>query len=173
MSPVPTPAIALLVLDVDGVLTDGTVALMPDGAEVRSLHFHDLDAVTRARSAGVAVVVLTGEATPSVRRFVDRFGITDGEWGAKDKVAGIERLAARSGIPVERMCFVGDADRDASALARVGIGVAPRDATARARAAADHVVDVPGGGGVVHAVVELLVGLGAIPTDGEQEVVAR
>jgi YrbI family 3-deoxy-D-manno-octulosonate 8-phosphate phosphatase len=148
--------IRLIVLDVDGVLTDGTVLLLPSGDEPRSVHFHDLDAVAAARRDGMAIGVLSGEATPAVRRVAERFGISDAIWGAKDKLAGLRDLSDRLGIEVEETCYVGDADRDGPALEAAGIGLAPADATVVARAAADHVLTARGGHGVVAEAVALL-----------------
>lgn len=148
--------IRLLVLDVDGVLTDGTVLLCESGDELRAIHFHDLDAVTRVMRRGVGVAILSGEQTASSRRVAARFGIDDAVWGTKDKLAGLHGLAERWDVPVSEICYVGDGDRDAPALAAAGLGLAPADATTRAREAADHVLTACGGRGAAAAAVELL-----------------
>jgi 3-deoxy-D-manno-octulosonate 8-phosphate phosphatase (KDO 8-P phosphatase) len=148
--------IRLIVLDVDGVLTNGTVLLLPSGDEARSVHFHDLDAVAKARRLGIATAVLSGEETPAVQRVAQRFGISEAILGAKDKLAGLHELTHRLGIPMEETCYVGDADRDGPALEAAGIGLAPSDATAAARAAADHVLATRGGHGVVEDAITLL-----------------
>jgi YrbI family 3-deoxy-D-manno-octulosonate 8-phosphate phosphatase len=145
-----------LVLDVDGVITDGTVLLLPSGDEVRSVHFRDLDAVTKVRQHGVEVAILSGESSPSSHAVAQRFGIEEAVWGAKDKLAALKELTQRRGVPIDETCYVGDADRDAPALAAVGIGLAPADASAMARAAADHALDTGGGRGAVAEAVELL-----------------
>lgn len=162
--------IRLLVLDIDGVITDGTVLLTESGDDLRAVHFHDLDAVARVRRRGLGVAVLSGEDTPASRRVAARFGITDATWGAKDKLAGLDTLAARLGVPVEEMCYVGDADRDAAALAAVGLGLAPADATTRARAAAAVVLPVGGGRGAVAAAVELLEREHELPGEPEEDL---
>jgi 3-deoxy-D-manno-octulosonate 8-phosphate phosphatase (KDO 8-P phosphatase) len=148
--------IRLIVLDVDGVLTDGTILLLPGGDEARSVHFHDLDAVAALGRYGVATAVLSGEETPCVQRVAQRFGISEAVWGASDKLVGLRDLTSRLGIAMEQTCYVGDADRDGPALEAAGIGLAPSDATAAARAAADHVLAARGGHGVVEEVVALL-----------------
>jgi 3-deoxy-D-manno-octulosonate 8-phosphate phosphatase (KDO 8-P phosphatase) len=148
--------IRLIVLDVDGVLTDGTVLLLPNGDEARSVHFHDLDAVAAAIGHGISIAVLSGEESPAVQRVAQRFGISEAIWGAKDKLAGLRELTNRLGIAMEETCYVGDADRDGPALEAAGIGLAPSDATAGARAAADHVVAARGGHGVVGETMALL-----------------
>jgi YrbI family 3-deoxy-D-manno-octulosonate 8-phosphate phosphatase len=148
--------VSLVVLDVDGVLTDGTVLLMPDGNEVRSVHFHDLDAVAGLRRRGIPVAVLSGEDTAGVKRVAERFGIDETVWGAKDKLPALLDLTDRLGIVVDETCYVGDADRDAPALQAVGIGFAPSDGTPSARAAADHVLASPGGRGAVAEAIAML-----------------
>jgi 3-deoxy-D-manno-octulosonate 8-phosphate phosphatase (KDO 8-P phosphatase) len=148
--------IRLLVLDVDGVITDGTVLLLESGDEARSVHFHDLDAVGRARRQGLEVAVLSGENSPGGHRIARRFGIDHASWGAKDKLPALEQLAGRLGVGMHEICYVGDADRDGPALAAAGIGLAPADATPVARAAADHVLDARGGRGAVAAAVAFI-----------------
>lgn len=158
--------IRLIVLDVDGVLTDGTVLLLPSGDEPRSVHFHDLDAVAAARRQGIAVAVLSGEKTPAVQRVAQRFGICEAIWGATDKLAGLRELTTKLGIAMEETCYVGDADRDGPALEAAGIGLTPSDATAAARAAADHVLGARGGHGVVEEAMGLLQSIDARPGGG-------
>ena len=148
--------IRLLVLDVDGVITDGTVLLLASGDEVRSVHLHDLDAVARVRRQGLDVAIVSGENSHAGHRVAERFGIDEAVWGAKEKLAALQDVTRRLGVDLGETCYVGDADRDAPALEAVGIGLAPADATATARAAADHVLDTVGGRGAVAAAVTLL-----------------
>jgi 3-deoxy-D-manno-octulosonate 8-phosphate phosphatase (KDO 8-P phosphatase) len=148
--------IRLLVLDIDGVLTDGTILLLPSGDDVRSVHFHDLDAVARVQRLGVHVAILSGEDSPGSHRVAHRFGIGDAVWGAKDKLASLADLTTRLGVALSETCYVGDADRDAPALQAAGIGMAPADGTPAARTAADHVLDAVGGRGVVAEAVTWL-----------------
>jgi len=150
--------ISLLVLDVDGVLTDGTVLLDEDGREAKTLFFRDVDAVFAARRAGVRVALLSGEATPLVDVIAGRLEVEAVRAGRKDKDAAIEELAAELGIPLEAVCYVGDAARDAPALALVGLGLAPADAAHAAQDAADRVLDAPGGRGAVEEAVAVVLG---------------
>ncbi|MGH8984774.1 MAG: HAD hydrolase family protein [Acidimicrobiia bacterium] len=160
--------IRLLVLDVDGVITDGTVLLFASGDEVRSVHFHDLDAVARVRRSGLDVGIVSGENSPGGHRVAERFGIDEAVWGAKDKLAALHDLTSRLGVDLRETCYLGDADRDAPALEAVGIGLAPADATATARAAADHVLDAVGGRGAVAAAVILLERTCHLPEEGKR-----
>lgn len=151
-----TRHIRLLVLDLDGVITDGTVLLLPHGDEARSVHFHDLDAVTKVRQHGVDVAILSGENSASGHHVAERFGIGETVWGAKDKLPALQDLTMRLGVGINETCYVGDSDRDAPALEAAGIGLAPADGTAMAREAADHVLEARGGHGAVAEAVTLL-----------------
>jgi D-sedoheptulose 7-phosphate isomerase len=149
----------ILALDIDGVLTDGRAALAASGEEEKRIDFHDLDAVTQARRAGFALALVTGEDTPAVDRIARRFGVEQVVRGAKDKVAALNALSAQLGVPLERFCYIGDSDRDAPALARVGLGLAPANATPAAKAAAHRVLSRAGGEGAVAEAVALLLRL--------------
>jgi YrbI family 3-deoxy-D-manno-octulosonate 8-phosphate phosphatase len=153
VSPVP---IRLIVLDIDGVLTDGTVQLFACGDEVRSLHFRDADAVAAAQRRGVTVAVLSGEESAGVKRVAERLGISEGFFGAKEKLGRLRDLTSELGFEMEETCYVGDADRDAPALLAAGISFAPSDGSVAARSAANHVLVSPGGRGVAAEAVEFL-----------------
>jgi len=154
-------AIELLAFDVDGVLTDGTAVLAADNHEGKRISFRDLDAVNRAKRAGLAIALITGEDTPAVDQMAHRFGIPQVIRGAKDKLAALEKLASQMGLPLEAICYVGDDDRDAPALSRVGLGLAPANASPTAKAAAHRVLRSAGGFGAVAEAVSLLLQLRA------------
>jgi 3-deoxy-D-manno-octulosonate 8-phosphate phosphatase (KDO 8-P phosphatase) len=156
--------IRALVLDVDGVLTDGLVRLDEDGRETKTLFFRDLDALGDARRAGLVVALLTGESTRLVDVLARRLEVEHVRSGAKDKAAGLEDLRADLGVAADELCYVGDADRDAPALVLAGLGLAPADATSAARTAADAVLDARGGRGAVAEAVALVLARNADAT---------
>lgn len=145
--------IEVLALDIDGVLTDGTVSLKGDD---KRISFHDLDAVTQARGRGLRLALVTGEDNVLVDEIAARFRIDEVTKGAKDKVAALRALSARWEIPLGAFCYVGDSDRDGPAMAMVGLGVAPANGTVLAKEGADVVVSRPGGSGVVSQVLPLI-----------------
>jgi D-sedoheptulose 7-phosphate isomerase len=151
-------AIRVLALDVDGVLTDGS-ANNAEPTEGKRFSFQDLDAITRVKHAGVTVAIVTGEQGPSVDGIAARFGVERVVRGAKDKAAALDALANDLGVPLDAVCYIGDGDRDAPALSRVGLGLAPANATPSAKAAVDRVLTLPGGGGAVAEAVRLLLDL--------------
>ena len=151
--PSPRIPMQLLVLDIDGVLTDGTVAA--GDASARRVHVRDLDALTRAREAGLEVAFLTGEPPDEVSRVVERCGGGTAVYNAKDKALALRGLAVDKGVPLEAVCYVGDARRDAAALEIAGLGLVPADAHPLAKAAAG-VLSVGGGRGAVAEAVDTL-----------------
>ena len=153
--------IDVLALDIDGVLTNGRVGITENGEERKEIAFRDLDAIFAARRAGVSVALVTGEQGPLVDAIARRIGADHVLSGAKDKHAAIHELAGRLSRQPARICFVGDADRDALAFGSVGLGLAPCDASPRARAEAHRVLSAPGGQGAVAEAVNLVLELRA------------
>jgi len=154
--PTPRSPISLVLLDVDGVLTDGTVRYSARGDEEKSLFMRDVDAVFEARRCGLLVGLVTGEETQWVEFIARRLAIEVMVQGAKDKLAAVQQLARAEGIGLDAVCYVGDSDRDAPALAAVGLGLAPHDASAKAKRAAAMVLSSPGGRGAVAETVRLV-----------------
>ncbi len=146
----------VLALDIDGVLTDGNGVLDPSQVHEPRFDFHDLDAVNEVRRSGVILALVTGEDTELVDRIAGRFGVEHVLRGTKDKVSGLETLSIKLGIPLDNFCYVGDSDRDAPALSRVGLGLAPVNSTPKAKAAAHRLLSRPGGAGAVAEAVALL-----------------
>jgi len=139
-----------LVLDIDGVLTDGTDQV--SGGDKR-IYLRDIDALTRLRKQGVPIAYLTGEDGRDAEMIVERCGGGHAVYGAKDKQEGMHRLAKILDARLSDICYIGDADRDVAAMNLVGIALAPADASPRARDAADHVLRSCGGRGAVEEAV--------------------
>jgi len=146
----------VLVLDIDGVLTDGSVGTGPGGG--RRVHLRDIDALTRAREAGIRIAFLTGESAKEVGWIVARCAGGEVLYGAKDKGRGLAELAEKLGVPTTGICYVGDAPRDVGALKTAGLGLAPSDADGKAKNAASIILENPGGRGAVAEAVEILKG---------------
>jgi len=148
--------IKLLALDIDGVLTDGRTTLGVRGPVRKRLAFPDLDAINAAKRAGLVVALVTGESDASVDLVAARTGVELVRRGAKNKLAVIRNLARKQRLSLSEICFVGDGNRDAPALAKVGLAFAPSNATFAAKHAAHRVLEQRGGHGVVSESVRLL-----------------
>lgn len=149
--------IKLIVLDIDGVLTDGRVVIDNNNNEYKSLNYHDMDGITLLKQKGVNIALLTGEDTPFVDTIAKRLGITNIIKGAKDKEKALKQLSEYTQVPLENICYIGDADRDINALKLCGLSIVPQDATKKAKESALVILKSKGGDGVVHEVIEYLI----------------
>jgi 3-deoxy-D-manno-octulosonate 8-phosphate phosphatase (KDO 8-P phosphatase) len=149
----PLKAIAL---DVDGVLTDGSVWWGPDGAEWKRFSFADIMGVSLARKAGLEVTLISGEDSPLVDRFAAKFHLADITKGCKDKAAALRAFAERQGFDLSEICFMGDDVNDLSAMRLAGLAAAPADARPAARSQADLVTLASGGNGAVRELVDVI-----------------
>lgn len=162
----PRLRIRVLVLDVDGVLTDGRVLLDEQGRENKSLCYRDIDAVFQARREGLRVALVTGERSPIVDVIACRLAIRTVVSGAKDKALALEKVCSRLRTTMDRVCYIGDSDRDAPALRQVGLGLAPADASPQARLSVHKVLTSRGGYG---AVAEALTLIRCLNTGGQED----
>ncbi|MFM9059455.1 MAG: KdsC family phosphatase [Planctomycetaceae bacterium] len=146
--------VELLLLDVDGVLTDGGVTLGPDGGESKTFHIRDGLGLRLWQRAGYRAGIVTGRTSRAVERRAAELGIDLVRQGVTDKGAAVTELAAACGLDLARTAFMGDDLPDLAALARCGVALAPADACAEVRAAAALVTGAPGGRGAVREAVE-------------------
>jgi D-sedoheptulose 7-phosphate isomerase len=156
--------IELLALDIDGVITDGKVSVSAHGEETKGIAIRDLDALAKARRAGLKLALVTGESGALVSAIAQRLNAELVLSGAKDKVVALRELSAETGVSLSAICFVGDADRDALAFPLVGLALCPADASLAARGKAHRVLEARGGEGAVAEAVELV-----LSTLAEQE----
>jgi 3-deoxy-D-manno-octulosonate 8-phosphate phosphatase (KDO 8-P phosphatase) len=118
--------------------------------------------VSLAIKAGLIVALVSGEDSPLVARFAEKFSITDVEAGCKDKARALREFAQRRGLALSEIAFMGDDVNDLSALAIAGLGAAPADAHPTAREAATLVTQRAGGRGAVRELVDSIVGKRAV-----------
>jgi 3-deoxy-D-manno-octulosonate 8-phosphate phosphatase (KDO 8-P phosphatase) len=150
------PTIRGLALDVDGVLTDGTFWWGPSGEEFKRFSFVDIMGVSRACKAGLIVALISGEDSPLIDRYAQKFAITDCFKGCRDKASALREFAERRGLPLAEICFMGDDVNDLSAMAIAGFSAAPPNAHRAAREQATLVTEHAGGLGAVREIVDLI-----------------
>lgn len=143
-------------MDVDGVLTDGTVWLDEDGGESKRIAFADIMGVSLGRRAGLSFALISGEGGKLFDAIAAKLGIADTYPGCKDKAAAVRDFAARHDLELAEVCFIGDDVNDVSALQICGLAVTPADGQPAARATATMVTSRPGGSGAVREVVDYL-----------------
>jgi 3-deoxy-D-manno-octulosonate 8-phosphate phosphatase (KDO 8-P phosphatase) len=148
--------VRLLVLDVDGVMTDGRIIMDHEGREIKAFDVRDGHGIKLLREVGIEVAVLTGRTSPVVQKRADDLGIPWVRQGVFDKVAACEEIAQAMGITGEETCFVGDDLVDIPLLKRVGLPICVADGAEEARRCALYVTRSPGGRGAVREVCDLL-----------------
>ncbi len=156
VSVVSSTEIRLLVLDVDGVLTDGTIFIDDDGRQIRGFHIQDGLGVTLWRSIGRQVAVLTSKRSPAVEARARMLGIDLIEQGAEDKLPGLQRLVSAAGVSLEETAYAGDDLLDAVVMRRVGYPIAVANAADEIKELAVYVTRRTGGQGAVREAVEHL-----------------
>lgn len=148
--------ITLLALDVDGVLTDGTLAINGDGSETKFFNSLDGHGIKMWQRAGLKVALISGRASPPTERRAEQLKIEYVFQDCHDKLPVIEQLADQLGISRENMVFVGDDLTDMPVMRYVGFSVAVANAVDEVKKCADYVTTRPGGGGAVREVIEYI-----------------
>jgi 3-deoxy-D-manno-octulosonate 8-phosphate phosphatase (KDO 8-P phosphatase) len=148
--------IRLLVLDVDGVLTDGRLHISATGEEVKVFHVRDGSGLVALQRAGVTVAIISGRASAAVTRRASELGIAHVHQGIGDKGAALDALCAELGLAQEEVACVGDDTPDLPMFDRAGIAVAVADAHPAAAARAHWVTQARGGRGAVRELCDLL-----------------
>jgi 3-deoxy-D-manno-octulosonate 8-phosphate phosphatase (KDO 8-P phosphatase) len=150
------PSIDALVMDVDGVLTDGTFLWSVSGEESKRFSFEDVMGLSLARRAGLKLGLISGEDSPLVDRFAEKIGIAKVYKGCKDKGVALRDFAESTATPLERISFIGDDINDLPAILIAGIGAAPANAQAAVKKAVAVVLSRGGGHGAVRELVEMI-----------------
>jgi 3-deoxy-D-manno-octulosonate 8-phosphate phosphatase (KDO 8-P phosphatase) len=148
--------IEMLVMDVDGVLTDGSIVYDDRGAEIKAFHVRDGSGLKMWLALGRKAAILTGRQSAVVARRGAELGLTDVVQGADDKLAAFDQLLATHGLRAEQAAYIGDDVPDLPVLRRCGLAVAVADACPEVCAVAQYVTGVSGGRGAVRETIELL-----------------
>ena len=146
----------LLCLDVDGVLTDGSIIIDATGGELKSFNVRDGLAIKAWLAQGCQIAVITGRGGEALRRRMDELGIEIVEEGISDKGKALSELLGKLGIPASRTAFMGDDLPDLSAFEVCGYPMAPADADTVVLERATWVSKRRGGAGAVREAIEHL-----------------
>ena len=149
-------AVRLLLLDVDGVLTDGRLFLSDSGEEFKAFHSRDGHGIKMLIASGVRVGLVTGRTSRVVQRRADNLGITLLVQGCHDKRAAVNRLLADEALAAAEAAFMGDDVIDLPAMEAVGLAIAVADAHPLVRSRAHWVTEQKGGCGAVRELCELI-----------------
>ena len=149
-------SIELLLLDVDGVLTDGSVIYGDPIVELKRFHVRDGSGLKLWRMAGKQAALISGRSSPAVDVRAMELGISPVLQGRSDKMPALREILQVTGLKPEQIAVMGDDIPDLPLFLNLGIGIAVADACAELRGVADYVTTVNGGRGAVREAIEWL-----------------
>lgn len=147
------PEIKIVLLDIDGVLTDGKVTIDSSGKELKKLDFKDLDGAFEIKRMGMKLGFITKEATEITNFFKERFQPDIFFNGTANKLEAIDTICKEHGVTRENICYVGDGKYDREGVAAVGLGACPQNAIVQVKEIAKVVLTKNGGDGCVWELV--------------------
>lgn len=148
--------IKLVVFDIDGVITDGTVIIDADGNEQKKINMKDIDAIYELHRRGMILAAITGEESEIVTYFERRFPWKYFYKGKKKKLDVIHEIEALENLNSDEICYIGDGKYDVEPLKYVGLGICPADAIDRAKSAAGIILQTGGGGGCLWEITDII-----------------
>lgn len=148
--------IRLLALDVDGVLTDGTLYIGPQGETFKVFSAQDGLGITTALKGGLIIALITGRNSEIVAERARELGISEVQQGIREKGEALCALAAKYNLTADETAYMGDDLNDLEALSAAGLSCAPADAVKDVRERVDYVAAASGGHGAVREVVETI-----------------
>ena len=148
--------VELLVLDVDGVLTDGTLIINTDGSESKFFNSLDGHGIRMWHRAGLLTAIISGRRSEATGIRAAQLEITHVFQGCHDKLPAFEKLLGRTGLSASEAVYIGDDVLDIPIMRRVGFAVAAANAVDELKGCCHYITSSPGGGGAVREVVEYI-----------------
>ena len=148
--------IRLLILDVDGVLSDGSLFVGDDGQEYKAFNSRDGHGIKMLQKYGVIIAIITGRTSQVVEHRMANLGVTHVYQGKLEKLPAYEELAAKLGIPAEETAYVGDDVVDLPVMRKIGLAIAVQDAHPLVQAHSHWQTPSHGGRGAARDVCEML-----------------
>ena len=148
--------IKLLLMDCDGVLTDGQLELLENGDEQKTFHARDGQGISLFHRAGWKTGIISGRTSSAVERRAQDLKMAYVRQYAKDKIAALEEIMAAAGVSADECAYIGDDVADIPVMRRVGFAVAVADAVEETKQAAHYVTELKGGRGAVREVADLI-----------------
>ena len=146
--------IRLIVMDVDGVMSESRLIYMEGNGEVRTFNIKDGMGITLARLAGLEVALISGRESVIVTRRAAELHITDVYQGVIRKLGTFFQILQKYGLDKEQACYIGDDINDLPIMREAGLAVAVADAVEDVKRAAHYVTHAPGGGGAVREIID-------------------
>lgn len=148
--------IKLLLMDCDGVLTDGRLYFGAAGEEIKVFHARDGQGIVDWHKAGFRSGIISGRNSPIVEMRAKQLGIEFIKQGRKDKAEAFVEILAESGVSPDEIAFVGDDTPDIQVFERVGFAVAVSNAHSMVKEAAHYITEIDGGRGAVREVIDVI-----------------
>ncbi len=148
--------VKLLLMDCDGVLTDGRLYFGPTGEELKVFHARDGQGLVDWHAAGFRSGIISGRNSPIVAMRAEQIGVEFVRQGQTDKVDAFNEILAAAAVSPDEVAYIGDDTPDVVLLKRVGLAVAVADAVDEARGIAHYVTTQNGGQGAVRELIQLL-----------------
>lgn len=148
--------IKLLALDVDGVLTDGTIYISPAGEVFKGFNAKDGMGISCALRNNLQIAVITGRQSPIVERRCEELGIKLFMQGVKDKRLALQQMAQKLGLTREEIAYMGDDLNDIPAFKASGLSLVPADGSIEVLAVADIITKAKGGRGAVREAITMI-----------------
>ncbi|GAB4344720.1 MAG: 3-deoxy-manno-octulosonate-8-phosphatase KdsC [Gammaproteobacteria bacterium] len=148
--------VRLIIFDVDGVLTDGSLLFSEAGEELKLFNARDGHGIKMAQRSGIEIAVLSGRRSPAVEKRMAGLGVRHLYQGLEEKVPAFETLIAELGVTPDQTAYVGDDVIDLPVMSRVGLAIAVQDAHPLVRQHAHWQTSQPGGRGAAREVCELV-----------------
>lgn len=148
--------IRLLILDVDGVMTDGGLTIGDDGQEYKTFHSHDGLGMKLLKASGVSLAIITGRTSNVVKKRAESTGVAHFYQGAEDKLEAFCDLMKSSGLQADQCAFMGDDVVDLPPMLQCGLAIAVPDSPALLLERAHYVTCKAGGRGAVREVCEMI-----------------
>lgn len=142
------------IFDVDGVLTDGTVTLFPNGEQVRKMSTRDGYAMQHALKKGYRIVIISGGSSKGVQKRFDYLGLTDVYLACSNKMGVFTELVQTSNLNTEHILYMGDDLPDSEVMKKVGLPTCPQNAAIEIKQIAQYISPKNGGDGCVRDVIE-------------------
>lgn len=150
--------IKLFATDVDGVLTDAGMYYSESGDEWKKFNTRDGMGIKLLQRAGIITAIVTQERTKLVARRAEKLAIPELHQGVMDKLSLVREMAARHGLTLSQVAYIGDDINDLETLKAVGFSASPADGLPDILAAVDYVCQKKGGEGAVREIIEMILG---------------
>lgn len=144
----------MVIMDVDGVLTDGKIILDANGVESKAFYVPDGTAITYLHRAGIKTAIISGRASKTVEHRAKELSIEDVYLGIHKKLEAYDLIIKKHKLKDSEICYIGDDLIDLPVLRKVGFSVAVPGSPPEVKESVSYITDAPGGGGAVREVTE-------------------